>query len=119
MKMTLCWWQTQKERKLKWLLDKIVNEGKKERQSINYKKAKCIIINKRESSRCEQHLGDVKIKQVQKYNYLGRVQTDDGKFNAENLNDVFQVLKDRKMFQSKKSVLNWYAISNLWYNNAK
>lgn len=40
-----------------------------------------MVVSKRGGQRCDLHIGDVKIKQVQIFNYLVSVVTDDGKFN--------------------------------------
>lgn len=55
------------EVKLKELLDK----GKREEKSINYKKTECVVISK-----IDIHIGDVKITQVEEFNYPGNMAID-------------------------------------------
>lgn len=42
-----------------------------------------MVVIKRDSPNCKLHIGDVKIKQLQKFCYLGNVITDDRKCNTE------------------------------------
>lgn len=56
-------------------LDKVVKESKKKGLTMS--------ISKRVSLRQELQIGDIKIKQVQKFNYQGSVITEDGKYDTE------------------------------------
>lgn len=56
------------------LLDKIVKESNKKELTINLKKTKCVV-SIRNSTKCQLHIRDVKIKQMLKSNYLATVIT--------------------------------------------
>ena len=65
------------------LLDKVDEEGKKKGLTINCKKTEYIVLGKRESPACALKIGNNTIKQVQKFNYLGRSLAQNGKCNEE------------------------------------
>lgn len=44
---------------------------------MNCKEAECIVVSKRRGGECELWIEDIRIKQVQKFNSLGSVVTDD------------------------------------------
>lgn len=79
--------------KLKELLENVVYEREKKR---NYKTI-CMFVSKMNSSSCE---GDIKIKRVKKYNYLGSVVRDKGKCDTKSLKCIriakYTFLKLRK-----------------------
>lgn len=54
-------------------------ESRKEKLTINCKKTEWMVINKRDNSRYDLCIGDVKSKQLQKLNSLNSVVTDDAK----------------------------------------
>ena len=116
------------ERKLQQMLDKVVEEGNKMGMAINCKKTECLVVSKRKSPRCELRIGEVLIKQVDKFSYLGSIITEDGKCDIEikrrigmakdTFNKLEKVLKSRKMLMStKKRVLECYVISVLLYGS--
>lgn len=51
--------------------------------NTNCKKEGCTVVIKRKSPQCELQIVDTKIKQIQKYKYLGSGLTDDGKYDIE------------------------------------
>lgn len=55
--------------------------GKQEVMIITCKKTECMSISKRDNSRCEILIGDVRIKKIQKFNNLHSVKTYDRKSN--------------------------------------
>ena len=114
------------EEKLKELLEKVVEESKNKGLSINCKKTECMVVSRKDSLKCELKIGDIKIKQVKKFSYLGSMLTEDGKCDTEIqrrigiAKDAFQklsrVLTNRKMtIKTKKRVLDCYVTTNLLY----
>lgn len=111
------------------LKENVAYERKKKR---NYKTIR-MFVSKMNSSICEG--GDIKIKPVKKYNYLGSVVRDNGNCDTENRKCIriakyaflklSNVLKDKKMsLERKTKVLDFYVISNLygsecWIFNSK
>ena len=78
-----------------------------------------MVVSRKDSLKCELKFGDIKIKQVKKFNYLGSMLTEDGKCDTEIqrrigiAKDAFQklskVLTNRKMtIKTKKRVLDCY-----------
>ena len=65
------------------MLDNVVEESKKKGLTINCKKTECMVVSKRESPACALNIGDNTIKQVQKFNYLGSLLTENGKCDEE------------------------------------
>lgn len=61
------------ERKWKVLLDKVVKENNTKELTIKCMKVECIVVSKRKRPSYDLFSGDIKIKQVQKFNYLGRI----------------------------------------------
>lgn len=59
---------------------------------ITCKKTEYMVIRKRDNSRCEILIGDVRIKKIQKFNYLHSVKTYDRKSNR---NPMTQKLEKR------------------------
>lgn len=87
-------------------------------------KTESMVSNKRDRPECELCLGDVNIKLVQKFNYFDCVATDCWKcytdfqkwvriaeITFQKLSKVLNSLEN--VFRKKRSVLNYYAISNL------
>ena len=68
---------------LQMLLDRVVDESRKRGLTINCKKTECLVVSKRESPKCSLKIGDVIIKQVAKFNYLGSTITENGKCDDE------------------------------------
>ncbi len=68
---------------LQELLDTVAEESRKKGLSINCKKTECMVVSKRRNPRRRLHIGDVEIKQVEKFNYLGSMLTEDGKCDTE------------------------------------
>ena len=57
--------------------------------SINHKKSKCMVISKSETHlTCSLELGDIKIEQVDNFNYLGSVVTSNGRCKKEILRPI-------------------------------
>ncbi|XP_042883267.1 uncharacterized protein LOC122260182 [Penaeus japonicus] len=112
---------------LQELLDKVIEESKKKGLTINCKKTECMVVSKKTvKPQCMLHVGTYKIQQVEKFNYLGSLITDDGKCDREikkrigMAKDAFQklgkILKDRKMpTDTKLRVLDCYVNSILTY----
>ena len=72
------------EENLQALLDKVVEESGKMSLSINIKKMEGMVISiSKIRQRCNLNVEGNNIKQVEKFNYLGSVITDDGKCDAE------------------------------------
>lgn len=69
------------ERKLQELLEKVIEES--EKKGLNIKNKEYTVVSKRNSLTCELQIGNTKIKQVQKFNYLRSVLTEDRKCNAK------------------------------------
>ena len=67
------------EKELQDLLDKVFEEGKKKGLTINCKKTECMVVSKKESPACTPKIGDNTIKQLQKFNYLWSLLTENGK----------------------------------------
>ncbi|MGX9987587.1 reverse transcriptase domain-containing protein [Soonwooa purpurea] len=116
------------EKKLQELLQKVAKESAGKGLSINYKKTECMVISKKTNQKCTLQVGNTRIKQVQKFKYLGSVLTEDGKCDAEIktriglARNAFQklskILKDRKVSRTtKKRVLNCYVIPVLLYGS--
>ena len=114
------------EEKLKKLLDKAVKGSKGKGLTIHCKKAECMVVSRKDSPKCDLKIGDIKIKQVKKFSYLGSMLTKDGKCDTEIqrrigiAKDAFQklskVLTNRKMtIKTRKRVLDCYVITNLLY----
>lgn len=58
------------EPKLKETLDKVVKENTHQELFITCKQIEYIVVSKRDNIVYELHIGDVKIKQIEKLNYL-------------------------------------------------
>jgi hypothetical protein len=110
------------------MLDKVVEEGNKMGMAINCKKTECLVVSKRKSPRCELRIGEVIIKQVDKFSYLGSLITEDGEWDVEikrrigmaknTFYKLEKVLRNRKMLMStKKRVLDSYVMSVLLYGS--
>lgn len=54
------------------LPDKVVNEGEKKGLTFNCKKKESMLVSKKDSSRCEVAIVEVKISHIEKLNYLRR-----------------------------------------------
>lgn len=54
--MSHCWGT---ERKLQDILDNLAKESGKKGLTINCEKTECVIVNKRNSHRCEVRIGDI------------------------------------------------------------
>lgn len=66
------------ERKLEELLSKIVKESKEKALTINSKMTECSrVVNQRDGTKWVLYIGDIKIKQVQRFNYLDSLVIDD------------------------------------------
>ena len=61
----------------------MVEESKKKGLTNNCKKTGCIVVSKRESPACALKIGDNTIKKVWKFNYLGSLLTENGKYDEE------------------------------------
>ena len=70
------------EKELQDLLDKVAEESKKKDLMINCKKTECMVVSKRVSPACAPKT-DKTIKQVQKFNFLGNLLTENGKCDEE------------------------------------
>lgn len=67
-------------------LDKLfLKSMKKQLTIINCNKIECIVDSKRENPKCLLHIGNVKIKQLHEFNYLGCVGSGNEKCHAEIL----------------------------------
>ena len=81
------------------MLEKVVEKSKKKGLTINCKKTEWMVVSKKESPACALKTGDNTIKQVQKFNYLGSLLTENGKCDEEikkrigRAKDAFQKLK--------------------------
>jgi hypothetical protein len=52
--------------------------------SINHNKTECTVITEQNTTKlCRLSIGDTTIKQVQKFDYLGSIITEDGKFDKD------------------------------------
>lgn len=74
--------------KLKELQENVVKESEKKRITINCKKTGCMVVSKRENASCNLCIGDGKIDQVQKFNYLENVLTNNGKCDRNPKADI-------------------------------
>ena len=124
--MTQFYWQSRTASAGTRLLDIAVEQSKKEGLFINCKKTECIVVCKRERPRCRLKIGEIEIKQVRKFNYLGRIITEDGKCDGKIrrrigiAKEAFQKLSnnlcDRKLsMETKKRVLECYVKTTLVY----
>lgn len=61
-----------------------------------------MVVSKMDSPNCKLHNGDVKIKQLQKFCYLGNVITDDRKCDTESQGHI-EIVKEtfQKLSKSK------------------
>src|SRR5688572_23803242 len=111
--------------KLQALLNKVAEASKRKGLSINIKKTKCMVISKKISPKCELNLDGSKIKQVEKFNYLGSLITEDGRCDGEIkrrialIKDAFQklenILLNRKLsIEVKKRIVDCYVILLLY-----
>uniref|UniRef100_A0AAQ6A1U7 ribonuclease H n=1 Tax=Amphiprion ocellaris TaxID=80972 RepID=A0AAQ6A1U7_AMPOC len=115
------------EEKLQALLDKVVEESRKMGLSINIKKTESMVISKSKiHPRCNLNVEGNNIKQVEKFNYLGSLITDDGRCDAEirrrigiakeTFHKMQSILKDRKMpMTTKIRILHCYIYPVLCY----
>ena len=85
-----------------------------------------MVVSRKDSLKFELKIGDIKIKQVKKFSYLGTMLTEDGKCGTEIqrcigiAKDAFQklrkVLTNRKMsIKTGKRMLDCYVMTNLLY----
>ena len=106
----------------------MVEESKKKCLTINCKKTECMIVSKRESPACTLKIGDDTIKQVQKFNYLGSLLTENGKCDEEikkrigMAEDAFQklqkVVENSKLsLDIRKQILDCYVKPILTYGS--
>ena len=115
------------EEKLQALMDKVIEESRKIGLSINIKKTESMVISKRKiRPRCNLNIEGNNIKQVEKFNYLGRLITDDSKCDTlirrrigiakETFHKMQSILKDRKMLITTKiRILHCYIYPTLSY----
>ena len=75
--MTLCYSLNQKKSY------KAVDESKKKGLTINCKKAKKLVVRKRETPKWTLRIRDITIKQVEKFEYSGSIISDNGKLTKE------------------------------------
>ena len=115
------------EGKLQEILDKVVESSERKGLSINCKKTECISKQKT-AKQCKILIGDIPIKQIQKFNYLGSMLTADGKCDLEirrrigMAKDAFQklgsIMKNIKISVATKiRMLNCYVFSILTYGS--
>ena len=72
------------EEGLQQLLDEVNSNGESKGLSINHKRTKCMVISKSETPpTCTLKLGDIKIEQVDNFNYLGSVVNSNGRCKKE------------------------------------
>ena len=64
-------------------MGKVFEESKKKGLTTNCKKTKCMVVSKRECQASALKIGENAIKQVPKYNYLGSLLAENGKFDEE------------------------------------
>ena len=76
------------EKELQGLLDKVVEESKKKGLTINCKKTECMVMSKRASPSCALKTVGNTIKQVQKFNYLGSLLTENGKCDEKSKREM-------------------------------
>ena len=116
------------EKELQDLLHKVVEESKKKGLTINCKKTKGMVVSKGQSPACALKIGDNTIKQVQKFNYLGSLLTENGKCDEEikmrigMAKDAFQklqkIVKNSKLsLDIRKWTLDCYVKPILTYGS--
>ena len=75
-----------------------------------------MVVSRKDSLKCELKIGDIKIKQVKKFSYLGSMLTEDGKCDTEIQRRIG--LYSERCFpkiKTKKRVLDCYVTTNLLY----
>jgi len=117
------------EEKLQEILDKVVEASEKKGLTINCRKTECMVISKQKvAKQCKIRIGDILIKQVQKFNYLGSMITEDGKYDQEirrrigmakaAFEKLGKIMKNNKISMSTKiRMLNCYVFSILTYGS--
>ena len=85
-----------------------------------------MVVSRKDSPKCELETGDIKIKQVKKFSYLGSMLTEDGNCDTEiqrrfgiakgAFQKLSKVLTNRTMtIKTRKRVLDCYLMTNLLY----
>ena len=82
------------ETDLQNILNKVVSESKNKGLQISIKKTECMVISKKNSPpNCSLIINGERVKNVQKFTYLGSLITSDGRYMDE--------IKKRRMFSTK------------------
>ena len=116
------------EEKLQKILDNVVSESESKGRSINYKKTECLVVSKQKiRPTCNVTIINEKIKQVDKFEYLGSLITSDAKYDQEinrrigmakaTFHTMKRLLCNSKLaMKMKLRLLKCYVISNLTYS---